>query len=110
MDARNAIVTSLKDSVASLRSKSKGQQLSDLEIPLNVYQSAEKFVSSTPFEKRYSVRGLFALFLNASISVSLTDSVSLVKSWLGGIRSLLRFPINLLLIPSVPELKRIKVS
>ena len=105
------IISAVKASIATLKATSTDQQLSDLEISKDVFQMAENFVITVPFQYRYTTHNVYTLFVrDNSTSVKLIDGTVEVKSWQMGLKSLLRYVINLLLAPNRPELKRIKVS
>ena len=105
---KEALLTAVKDSISVLQSSEL--QLTDLEIPKNVFDLAEVFVQKVNFDLRYSQPKVFTTLLPLCNHLSLTEAIPEVKSWQQGLKALLRYPINLLLAPNRPELKRVKVS
>ena len=105
---KEALLTAVKDSISVLQSSEL--QLTDLEIPKNVFDLAEVFVQKVYFDLRYSQPRVFTTLLPLCNHLSLTEAIPEVKSWQQGLKALLRYPINLLLAPSRPELKCVKVS
>ena len=105
---REALLISVKDSISVLQSSEL--QLTDLEISKNVFDSAELFVQKVNFDSRYGQPKVFTTLLPLCNHLSLTEAIPEVKSWQQGLKALLRYPINLLLAPNRPELKRVKVS
>ena len=105
---KEALLTAVKDSISVLQSSEL--QLTDLEIPKNVFDLAEVFVQKVNFGLRYSQPRVFTTLLPLCNHLSLTEAIPEVKSWQQGLKALLRYPINLLLAPNRPELKRVKVS
>ena len=96
----------LRECVVSIQSTEK--QLADLVIPPSLYELARKFVEITLFERRYHNTQVFILLLEASIEI-LDEGEAELRKWREGLKALLRYPLNLLVAPNRPELKRIKV-
>ena len=96
----------LRESVVSIQSTEK--QLADLVIPPSLYELARNFVEITEFERRYHNTQVFILLLEASIEI-LDEGEAELRKWREGLKALLRYPLNLLVAPNRPELKRIKV-
>lgn len=96
----------LRECVVSIQSTEK--QLADLVIPPSLYELARKFVEITLFERRYHNPQVFILLLEASIEI-LDEGEAELRKWREGLKALLRYPLNLLVAPNRPELKRIKV-
>ena len=84
------------------------KQLADLVIPPSLYELARNFVEITEFECRYHNPQVFILLLEASIKI-LDEGEAELRKWREGLKALLRYPLNLLVAPNRPELKRIKV-
>ena len=105
---RETILTAVKDSVSVLQLSEL--QLTDLEISKNVFDLAELFVQKVTFDSRYGQPKVFTTLLPLCNQISLIDAIPEVKNWQQGLKALLRYPINLLLAPNRPELKRVKVS
>ena len=105
---RETILTAVKDSISVLQSNEL--QSTNLEIPKKVFDLAELFVQNVTFDSRYGQPKVFTTLLPLCNQISLNDAIPEVKNWQQGLKALLRYPINLLLAPNRPELKRVKVS
>ena len=98
----------LRECVTNIQSTEK--QLADLVIPPSLYELARSFVEITEFERRYHNPQVFILLLEASIEIHVLDEGEAeLRKWREGLKALLRYPLNLLVAPNRPELKRIKV-
>ena len=89
--------------------QSSDSQLTELQLPKNVFDQARKLVEVTVFESRYFEQGYFSHIFELAKSVSLARAVDEVKTWQEGLKAIVRYPLNLLMSPNRSELNRVKV-
>ncbi len=105
--SRKVVSEDVEKSLNKLRRS--GQNLTEAELPLNVYKGAKLLVSSVRYRDRYTT-DIFDLILQRSVGIELSKAVDSIKQWQVGLKALIRYPTNLFLAPNRPELKNIKVS
>ena len=105
--SRTTIVFYIRKALQELQSSDS--QLTELQLPKNVFDQARELVEVAVFESRYFEQGYFIHIFELAKSVSLARAVDEVKTWQEGLEAIIRYPLNLLLSPNKPELNRVKV-
>ena len=104
---RTYVLSRTDESLKELQSSE--QQLTDSQLPSTVFELTNEFVLCTQFNDRYKKPQLFQLLIVRGKDVDLEKSREVVRTWQAGLKSLLQYPIDLLLAPNRPELKIVKV-
>uniref|UniRef100_A0A1X7VM39 Protein kinase domain-containing protein n=1 Tax=Amphimedon queenslandica TaxID=400682 RepID=A0A1X7VM39_AMPQE len=106
LPTREYVLSLLKDVV--LKIQSTDRQLTDVVIPQDIYDLCRRFVEEKLFEDRYENHKVFEILQQDS--KELIASEAEVNKMKNGLKSLLRYPLNLLVAPNRPEVKIIKAS
>ena len=104
---RTDVLSRTDESLKELQSSE--QQLTDSQLPSTVFELTNDFVLCTRFNDRYNKPQLFQLLIVRGKDVRLKESREVIRTWQAGLKSLLQYPIDLLLAPNRPELKIVKV-
>ena len=105
LPTRGHVLSLLKETVLEIQSTDR--QLTDLVIPQDIYDLCRRYVEELPFKERYGNHKVFEILEEDSKELHVNEvEVNKMKN---GLKSLLRYPLNLLVAPNRPELKIIKV-
>ena len=104
---RTDVLSRTDESLKELQSSE--QQLTDSQLPSTVFELTNDFVLCTRFNDRYNKPQLFQLLIVRGKDLQLQESREVIRTWQVGLKSLLQYPIDLLLAPNRPELKIVKV-
>lgn len=102
---REHVLSLLKKVVHDIQSTDR--QLTDLVIPQSIYDYCRRFAEEILFEYRYEILEVFEILQEDSKTLNASEAE--VNKMKKGLKSLLRYPLNLLVAPNRPELKIIKV-